>query len=55
MVYSSMCQLYVIIRLFTEAEINEIKSTTFRDVMINATDITDAEIQKDVFYWRNGS
>ena len=42
-------------RIFTEEEINEIRSTTFKDVILRATDIPSDSVQDNVFVWKTGS
>jgi hypothetical protein len=41
-------------RHFTEAEVNEIKKTTFKDVIMEVTEIKSNELQDDVFFVTNG-
>ena len=41
-------------RIFTEDEINEIRSTTFKDVILSATDIPSDSVQDKVFVWKTG-
>lgn len=40
--------------LFTEEEINIIRNRTFHDVIVAVTDAEEEDIQKNVFFWRNG-
>lgn len=40
--------------LFTEEEIKIIHNTTFHDVIVAVTDTKENDIQKNVFFWRNG-
>jgi len=40
--------------IFTEKEIAEIKNMTLYDVIISSTSIQPDEIQKNVFFFRNG-
>ena len=41
-------------RIFTEDEINEIRSTTFKDVILSATNIPSDSVQDNVFVWKTG-
>ncbi|KRX26639.1 Dual oxidase 1 [Trichinella nelsoni] len=41
-------------KLFTEEEIQEIKNVRLYDMIIQTTGIKPNEIQKDVFFWKNG-
>lgn len=45
----------ILYRLFTDGEIEQIKSIKLWDVIVNATDIQPGEVQKDLFYWREGN
>uniref|UniRef100_A0A667WS04 NAD(P)H oxidase (H2O2-forming) n=1 Tax=Myripristis murdjan TaxID=586833 RepID=A0A667WS04_9TELE len=40
--------------LFTEEEIRKIRNVTFHDVLIAVTSAEAADIQKNVFFWRDG-
>lgn len=40
--------------LFTDEEIRVIRNVTFRDVLIAVTSAEDADIQKNVFFWKDG-
>jgi len=41
-------------RIFTDAEIEEIRQVRLYDVIINSTDVKPDEIQKHVFFWVKG-
>lgn len=41
-------------RIFTDAEIEEIRQVRLYDVIINSTDVKPGEIQKHVFFWVKG-
>lgn len=41
-------------RIFTAEEILEIKNTTLYDIIISSTSIQPDEIQKKVFYFKDG-
>ncbi|XP_031418173.2 dual oxidase 2 [Clupea harengus] len=41
-------------KLFTEEEILSIRNTTYYDVIIAVTSAEFGDIQKDVFFWKNG-
>ncbi|XP_035222142.1 dual oxidase-like isoform X3 [Stegodyphus dumicola] len=40
--------------IFTESEIEEIKKLKLRDVLIHATGIKDPDVQKNIFFWKEG-
>ncbi|XP_055048116.2 dual oxidase 1 [Misgurnus anguillicaudatus] len=40
--------------LFSEEEIQDIRNTTFHDVLIHVTSAQEGDIQKNVFFWVNG-
>lgn len=40
--------------LFTDEEIRVIRNVTFHDVLIAVTSAEDADIQKNVFFWKDG-
>jgi dual oxidase len=41
-------------RIFTDAEIEDIRQVRLYDVIVNSTDIKPDDIQKHVFFWLNG-
>lgn len=41
-------------RLFTEEEVGKIRSTTFRHVLVAATSAAATDLQKNVFFWKDG-
>ena len=41
-------------RHFTEAEVDKIKNTTFKDVIMAVTEINSNQLQDDVFFVTNG-
>ena len=41
-------------RHFTEAEVDKIKKTTFKDVIMAVTEIESNQLQDDVFFVTNG-
>lgn len=43
-----------IFSLFTEEEIHKIRNVTFYDVLVAVTSAEAADIQKNVFFWRDG-
>ncbi|XP_073799398.1 dual oxidase 1 isoform X4 [Danio rerio] len=40
--------------LFTEEEIKAIRNTTFHDVLLDVTSAEKGDIQRSVFFWKNG-
>lgn len=40
--------------LFTDEEIQAIRNLTFHDVLIAVMGAEDADIQKNVFFWKDG-
>ncbi|XP_022920959.2 dual oxidase [Onthophagus taurus] len=40
--------------LFTDEEIDQIRKTTLYDVIVKSTTINPEELQKDVFFWKDG-
>lgn len=41
--------------LFTEEEIQAIRNTTYYDVLLRATSAESGDLQKNVFFWQNGT
>lgn len=41
--------------LFSEQKIQEIRSTTFHDVLVAVTSAEAADLQQEVFFWRDGN
>lgn len=41
-------------RLFTEEEVQKIRSTTFHHVLVAVTSAEAADLQKNVFFWKDG-
>lgn len=41
--------------LFTEQEIQEIRSVTFHHVLVAVTSAEASDLQQDVFFWRDGN
>lgn len=42
-------------RLFTEEEIQKIRRTTFHHVLVAVTSAEAADVQEDVFFWKDGA
>lgn len=42
-------------RLFTEEEIQKIRRTTFHRVLVAVTSAEAADLQEDVFFWKDGA
>ena len=51
---TSRYSFYYNLRAFTEDEINEIRGTTFKDVILSATNIPADSLQENVFVWNDG-
>lgn len=43
------------IRLFSKQEIQQLRSVTFHDVLVAVTSARASDLQRDVFFWRDGS
>lgn len=41
--------------LFSEQEIREIRGMTFHDVLVAVTSAEAADLQQEVFFWRDGN
>lgn len=45
----------VLCRLFTEEEIQKIRRTTFHRVLVAVTSAEAADLQEEVFFWKDGA
>jgi dual oxidase len=54
LVLGNLLTNFFVCRIFTAEEILEIKNTTMYDIIISSTSIQPDEIQKKVFYFKDG-
>lgn len=49
-----MHALSCIFRYFSEKAVEQIRQTTFRDVILATTNLTEDDLPQDVFQWKTG-